>query len=219
MNGRSNLSTRSCPEIGACQHVDGSPPVMRPDRRSVFGNGSKITLCFPVPPHAGDGILPPALHLLQRTLVGVITLCDHLLQMAVLRFYDLVSGRSMERHVARSTQLLAGHCFHGSRFLSRHSAVNEGELTGTSDLVAAVRLLGRSAAVVAAHGCDRRTSTQLLDADEVARGVAERAVTHSPGLGCRFLEHLGARRPNLLEGGVEVVGGEDRSLQRSLGHE
>jgi hypothetical protein len=31
----------------------------------------------------------------------------------------------------------------------------------------------------------------LGDADQVARGVAERAVAHSPGLGRRFLEHLG----------------------------
>jgi len=52
----------------------------------------------------------------------------------------------------------------------------------------------------------------LRDADEVARGVAERTVAHSPGLRRRLLEHLGPRRANLLEGGIEVVGTEDRSL-------
>src|SRR5664280_2460662 len=62
-------------------------------------------------------------------------------------------------------------------------------------------------------------SAQLLDANEVARGVAERAVAHAPGLRRRLLEHLGARCTDLLEGGVEVVGAEDRRLQRALSHE
>src|SRR5712691_14325 len=62
-------------------------------------------------------------------------------------------------------------------------------------------------------------SSGLRDADEVARGVAERAVARAPGLGRRLLEHLGARRPDLLECVVEVVGAEDRRLQRSLQHE
>ena len=64
-----------------------------------------------------------------------------------------------------------------------------------------------------------RGRSGLRDADEVARGVAECAVAHSPGLRRWLLEHLGARRPDLLEGDVEVVGAEDRSLQRPLGHE
>src|SRR5687767_7228905 len=38
----------------------------------------------------------------------------------------------------------------------------------------------------------------LRDADEVARGVPEGAVARAPGLGGRLLEHLGARRPDLL---------------------
>src|SRR5947199_798867 len=65
----------------------------------------------------------------------------------------------------------------------------------------------------------RARRSGLRDADEVARGVAERAVARAPGLGRRLLEHLGARRPDLLERGVEVIGAEDRSLERPLRHE
>ncbi len=59
----------------------------------------------------------------------------------------------------------------------------------------------------------------LRDADQVARGVTERAVARAPGLRHRLLQHLGARRADLLERGVEVVGTEDRRLQRALRHE
>jgi hypothetical protein len=62
---------------------------------------------------------------------------------------------------------------------------------------------------------DRRRSG-LCDADEVARRVAERAVARSPRLRDRLLEHLRARRSDLLEGGVEVVGAEDRGPERAL---
>src|SRR5262245_40455880 len=41
----------------------------------------------------------------------------------------------------------------------------------------------------------------LGDAHEVARGIAERAVTGAPGLGDGLLEHLGPRGADLLEGG------------------
>lgn len=59
----------------------------------------------------------------------------------------------------------------------------------------------------------------LRDADEVARGVAKGTVTGAPGLGGRLLEHLGARCPDPLERGVEIVGAEDRRLQRTLRHQ
>src|SRR6266702_8167983 len=42
------------------------------------------------------------------------------------------------------------------------------------------------------HSGGRRSG--LRDADEVVRGVAERAVPRAPGLGRRLLEHLGTRR-------------------------
>src|SRR4051794_3393372 len=54
----------------------------------------------------------------------------------------------------------------------------------------------------------------LRDADEIARGVTERAVSRAPWLGRRLLEHLGAGRADLLERRVEVVGAEDRRLDR-----
>ena len=66
---------------------------------------------------------------------------------------------------------------------------------------------------------DRRRARRpsgLRDADHVARGVAERAVARAPRLGHGLLKHLGARRADLLERGVEVVGAEDRGLERSL---
>jgi hypothetical protein len=65
--------------------------------RSVFGKGSKVTLGLLVPPHSGNGVLPPALHVLQSTLVGVVTSGDRFFQMPILGFDDLISGISMER--------------------------------------------------------------------------------------------------------------------------
>jgi len=88
------------------------------DRCSVFGKSSKIALGLPIPPHSFDGILPPALHLIQGTFVRCVTRGDHFLEMSVLRLYDLVCGHAMVRKIARATQLLAGHRLHESRFLS-----------------------------------------------------------------------------------------------------
>ena len=68
-------------------------------------------------------------------------------------------------------------------------------------------------------GSALRRRSGLRDADEIARGVTERAVARAPGLGHRLLQHLGARRPDLLERGVQVVGTEDRRLQRPLRHQ
>lgn len=53
-----------------------SPPATR--QSSIFGKSSKITLGSPIPRHSRQGILPPTLHILQGTLVRVITACDHL---------------------------------------------------------------------------------------------------------------------------------------------
>src|SRR5439155_20514697 len=87
---------------------------------SVFGESGKVLLGFPVPPHASYGMLPSALHLLQGALVRFVALCDHFLQMLVLRLDDLISGVSTERDVTRSTHLLACHRFHPDDLLSRH---------------------------------------------------------------------------------------------------
>jgi hypothetical protein len=64
-----------------------------------------------------------------------------------------------------------------------------------------------------------RFRSGLGNADEIARRVADGAVAHPPGLGCRLLKNFGARLPDSLEGAVEVVGTKDRGLQRSLRHE
>src|ERR1039458_483702 len=85
---------------------------------SAFGKSSKVTLGLPIPPHAFDGVLPPALHLLQGTFVRRVTLSDHLLEMTILRLDDLVCGHALVRRIARATQLLTRHGLHDPRFLS-----------------------------------------------------------------------------------------------------
>ena len=70
------------------------------------------------------------------------------------------------------------------------------------------------------RSADRRApGSGLRDPHEVARRVAERAVAGAPGLRHRLLQHLGAGGPDRLERGVEVVGAEDRGLERALRHE
>ena len=54
-----------------------------------------------------------------------------------------------------------------------------------------------------------RGSAQLLDADHVARGVAEGAVADAVRLLGRLLDDLGVAGLQPLEGAVEVVGGQD----------
>src|SRR5580704_425469 len=73
--------------------------------------------------------------------------------------------------------------------------------------------------LAACRSCSSSFFLCLLNADQVPRRVAEGTVAYAPRLGRGLLEHLGARCPHLLEGGVEVVRAEDRSLQRPLGHE
>jgi hypothetical protein len=60
--------------------------------------------------------------------VGFITCCDHLFQMLVLRLDYFISGISMEREPAGSTQLLTGHRFHEFPVLSSNAAVTVGYL-------------------------------------------------------------------------------------------
>jgi hypothetical protein len=64
-----------------------------------------------------------------------------------------------------------------------------------------------------------RRHSGLRDAHEIAGRVSDGAVAHPPRLGRRFLEDLGARRLDLLKGGVKVVGPEDCGLERSLRHQ
>src|SRR5258708_26068296 len=52
-------------------------------------------------------------------------------------------------------------------------------------------------------------SAELVDADLVARGIAEGAVANSVRLLDRLLDHLGAAGLQPREGAVEVGGGQD----------
>src|SRR5690242_6191065 len=77
------------------------------------------------------------------------------------------------------------------------------------------RRAGRSAGAPS-----RRTdgSAQLLDADQVARGVAEGAVAHAVRLVDRLLDDLGPTGLHLLEGVVEIRGGQQDPPVGALGH-
>src|SRR3954465_8929245 len=59
---------------------------------------------------------------------------------------------------------------------------------------------------------------QLLDADEVARGIAEGAVADPVRLVGRLLDDLGATGLHLLEDAVHVLGGQDDRRVGALGH-
>src|SRR3954451_13742923 len=61
-------------------------------------------------------------------------------------------------------------------------------------------------------------SAQLLDADQVARRIAEGGVANPVELVDRLLDDLGAARLYPLEGAVEVGGGQVDAGERALGH-
>src|SRR5215217_1670119 len=61
-------------------------------------------------------------------------------------------------------------------------------------------------------------SAQLVDADLVARGVADGAVANPVGLLGRLLDNLGAAGLKPREGAVEVSCGQDDSSVGALGH-
>jgi hypothetical protein len=61
-------------------------------------------------------------------------------------------------------------------------------------------------------------SAQLLDADQVARGIAEGAVADPVRLVGRLLDDLGVAGLQPLEGAVEVLGGQVDAGVGSLGH-
>jgi hypothetical protein len=61
---------------------------------------------------------------------------DRFLQVAVLRFDDLISGISVKLEVTRPSQLSARHCLHTSYFLSGHCSKigqTETEASDTSE--------------------------------------------------------------------------------------
>src|SRR5260370_13795871 len=62
-------------------------------------------------------------------------------------------------------------------------------------------------------------SPQLVDADQVARGIAEGAVANPVRLLGRLLDDLGAAGLHPLEGAVEVGGGQEDDGVAALGHD
>src|SRR5919199_5194693 len=61
-------------------------------------------------------------------------------------------------------------------------------------------------------------SAQFLDADQVARGIAEGAVANPVRLLGRLLDYLGVAGLQPLEGAVEVGGGQEERGVGALGH-
>jgi hypothetical protein len=136
-----------------CTTPPGTGELLTP---SIFGKGGKITFGLPIPAHALDGPLPPALHLLQGTFVRRVTAVDHLVEMSILRLDDLVCGRTLMGRIARPTKLPTRHGFHDSRFLSLCLAV-----AWQSDVICAVDW-GRSASKIRVF--DRRHTLLTPDA-------------------------------------------------------
>src|SRR5690349_8258810 len=67
-------------------------------------------------------------------------------------------------------------------------------------------------------GVSRRRSASLLDADEVARGIAEGAVADPVRLVGRLLHDFGVARLQSREGVVDVAGGQVDAGVGALGH-
>src|SRR5665213_1630721 len=135
-------------------------------------------------------MLPPPFHLLPGRLVRLVPAGDHVLQVGVLCLDDFVSGTAMVRVLTGSTQLATGHGLHRTHLPFIDTVIAR---TPPSSEVTP----GRSG-----RDCPR------------GRGTRSRALptAASPAPGA-------PRRPDRLEGGVEVVRTEDRSLQRPLNHE
>src|SRR5580658_2188284 len=61
-------------------------------------------------------------------------------------------------------------------------------------------------------------SAQLLNADQVARGITKGAVANPVGLLDRLLDDLGVAGLNPLEGVVEILGGQEDPAVGALSH-
>ena len=61
-------------------------------------------------------------------------------------------------------------------------------------------------------------SADLVDADEIAAGVAEGAVSDSPGLVGRLLHDIGATRLHSGEHVIDIGDSENDAGKRPLGH-
>jgi hypothetical protein len=92
---------------------------------SLLGQRGKGPLGLAVPPHPRDGMPPATLHVLQRTVVGIVTALDHISEVLVLRLYDLIGRRAAMRDIAWSTHFFASHCSHDTRILSSEGSTVE----------------------------------------------------------------------------------------------
>jgi hypothetical protein len=106
-------------------------------------------------------VLPPALHVLQGTLVHLIPSSDRFLQMLILRFYDLIRRISMEWQITWSAQLFACHCLHSCPFHSWCWAVNYDELKRRRHLVSTLR----------GGPCVNHKNTDPSDASSILLGI------------------------------------------------
>src|SRR5690349_13191780 len=84
---------------------------------SVLGQGRERLLGVLVPAHAPERVLPAALHVPERRLVGGVAGGDHVTQVPVLGLDHVVGGRPGERQVAGTAELLAGHRLHDSSWI------------------------------------------------------------------------------------------------------
>ena len=78
-----------------------------PIRSEERAANSRLVLLYH--PHSRNGILPPTLHVLQSTLVRSITTCVHLLEIAILRVYDLGGCSPRCASLSKELGLKRGH--------------------------------------------------------------------------------------------------------------
>ena len=77
----------------------GCLPITAPceERISLRASSAKSRLVGAIPAHPGDRVLPPALHCLEGTGVGVVAAGDGVLQVAILGLDDRVGRVALQR--------------------------------------------------------------------------------------------------------------------------
>src|SRR5215510_13242607 len=121
--------------------------------------------------------------------------------------------------------MMATRLFHGrplivmvtaGRFASPSASTTSGGIPSPSWAPEARRRFGTHDLLLPT--CAPAGSAELLDADQVARGIAEGAVADPVRLLDRLLDDLGAVGLQPLEGAVEVAGGKHDPAVGALGH-
>jgi hypothetical protein len=77
---------------------------------------------------------PPTLHVLQSTLVRIVTALHHFPEMAVLCLDDFVGRGAVMRELAWSAHLLTGHRFHRALLPFTRLGPLDGEVMGMDQL-------------------------------------------------------------------------------------